>query len=409
MDLNSFPPPPLLRTCDAIMARFLHTLTPGQKKEDDDYFPLSASVQRCVENGTIHPLQAKHLDPPFQTVANLYYPERGESTIRASSSRIANAAGSHKKIHLAPLHFRNQAVWKNFTPCDHEYSKGFRDFVPSTFTQNFNWDHVQLLTHPAWEKTTYNDSPELVDEHDLPPSPSQNNAREFLAQDEECRVKYSGCGETQNLRYPSVFCCTQTNRHAHNRNAEMRRKHEFSLVHSRPICPANRCLHSSINNLDLNAKNAQNHALRHFFVIRPVPPNELENQLQFIFDREGKRLPFQWHKSQHTEDRIGELEVGFLEPDSSLQMSLSADRWKSVNAHPHPFLRDSPLYKDHLKEFADNGGAPLGPPIGNPSQNMLMGRWVRKQTEANVWQNRQPTPRALNDPRKAKRRKGRWG
>lgn len=384
------------------MNRFIRTVTPDQRREDEDYFPLSASVVKAVEKETLPLLQAQHLEPPHQTASNIFFPSKGESTIRASASRIASVAGSHKKVHQAPHHFRSQAIYKNFSKGDHDFALGFRDFAPSSFTGNQTWDNVHLIEHPSWEKTCFNENPGPLEQGQHPPDPSQFEGREFLSRNTDCRVKFSGCTERRNKRLRGCYCCHNVRENAYTRNNEARQKHENSEIHCKTLCPANIHLHSSLLGLDLNAHSADGHALTHLILYRPVEPKDLEEQLLHTFYKEGRRLAIKYVPEHHRDDRISELELGFLEPDSSLQMSLSRYQLQSMESHPHPFFRDSQLYKDQVEKFKENRGA-IGPPPGNPSQNLLMGLWTRKQINRGLWQDRRPIARPFQDPRKKRK------
>ena len=100
------------------------------------------------------------------------------------------------------------------------------------------------------------------------------------------------------------------------------------------------------------------------------------------------------HRSNYTDltnSKIGELEIGFLQPDSGLQSSLEKEKRRHLFVAPHRFLSESRRFKKLEKRLIKKDTI-AGPAIPTPSQLFVMAQFDQAMIERGTWPAQNPPP-----------------
>ena len=362
------------------------TRTPGLNLNDDDYFPFSPFLHRVLNSGAMPKIFAQNLTPPLQVIHRMYYPSASATTFfNGGQSILENVAGGGNQIHHAPRAYRVEDKYKMCTENDIEFACGLRDVHLNGMTVTEEYDNVKL-SQAAMEKTVFDPNPFPVDRMpwEIPPAPTeeQNRARRLLHEFQETRVRWAGCPQEDDPYFRSLYCCNRVMKTAYRATPEARKTHLFNIQHSRAECPRNLTHHQMVNNMNINAPNADGQHGVHAFLITPVKQRDLEETKRHLYYLENFQ---QTNVRNHIDDKITSMDFGILEPDSSLQLSLELDKLKMAEQHHHQYLYQSSSYQAKLAEYE---AALHAPPLTNPTQSYFIARWMRRQIDRNVWSNR---------------------
>ena len=382
-----------------------HILKVPSLRNDDDFFPLSPTIFRARRFNVLPITMAQHIEPPFSVVNSLY--KRNHHCLANSfytsyhGSGVGNEEKDWKK---APRNMLQEQTWQLLSPSCADYSLGFTDVLLNGQIMS-DMDVSTIEDMPSLQKMAFDPVPGHLPYGERPPTLEQGLARRHLELFRDARHKWSGCPESDldRDRGPLPRCWHCEREKELTTTDEERAEMAFNSIHKHPRCPRNSSIHTIVGNLDVNQLTANGDPAHftHVYSIKPLLQSTLMAQKDSIF-REHR---LDVHARQHLTHRISQLEIGFLSPDSALEMSLEADKRDKVVWRDHPYLEKTPIFREEQKKLQTHIA---GPPLSNPSQTYLMNLWAEHQVANNQWDNiTQGRPLPVTHPGKKREKKER--
>ena len=359
-------------------------------RTNDSYFPFSPSVIRATNNlhKTLPFSYAQNLIPPIEVVTKLYYEDAANSFEDGS----LRARTGHGDPYTAPRQMQQEEAWKTITEQDFNYASGFRRGVilVGMTARLQDDDHVVMPYRPALEKCIFDWNPGRLEFMEPRPTEHETRARWLLELSQAIYVKWSGCAQTPLFRSrdPTQYCCEYTPR-VDNEQEEERQKRDRERFLGSATCPRNKGIETIVNKMDLNVPTMSGAFGTHCFLFRP-DDNRVAQNIQIIeaVDEERIVLP-----RLLLEDLIDEFEIGFFEPDSSVQRSLAMNDRREMQWKRHPMLENSHRFR---KEYRHLRESLPGPCLANEDQLFQMSNWERHQIEDTRRWPRRETPQGLS-------------
>ena len=377
-------------------------------RNDDDWFPLSPTVFRARRFNVLPIRFAQHIEPPFSVINSLYKPNHHcLPNSYYTNYHGSGCANDNRDWTRAPRNMMNEQTWSILSPACADYSLGFTDVVLNGQILNYDMDVSNINDTASLQKMVFDPVPGHLPWGERPPTLEQNLARQHLELFREGRHKWSGCSEkdldTEHGNVPRCWYCEREKELT--TTDEERREMQFNTIHKHPRCPKNNSLHTIVGNLDVNQPTANNDPTNftHIYSIRPILQSTLMEQKDNIFREHGCNV----RAREHLTHKISQMEIGFLSPDSALEMSLEADKRDKVVWRDHPYLEKTPVFREEQKKLQTHIA---GPPLANPSQTYLMALWGQHQVEENQWSDfTQDEPLPITHPGKEKKKRNEVG
>ena len=420
--------------------------TKAQNITDDRFFPFSPSIRRSIGLNTISELDASHLDSPAETIRRIYFPTC--PTPMGDYGSLSECVS--QDAHL-PRHYEHPEPWKTITASDSNFVFGWCDVVPNGMFQDRMGLSSLSVQRPCLEELPFDrfrtHSVGFHNDQQLM-NFDENTAREFLSRFSTQKIIWIGCPQILRPLNHRELCCAATLKEHYNvspvSTGPTERKMRRNLHNQRSVCRRNMGVHTLVSNLDLSLTTAtfpskkpptepnfdihsdstttQTDAAQpgtsqmdttpaarsadtldsnnqsddsddddgdfmiHKYLYRPLP----DEQRSYIH----RTLRSGGHRSNYTDltnSKIGELEIGFLQPDSGLQSSLEREQRKHLFLAPHRFLSESRRFKK-LEERLIRHDNIAGPAIPTPSQLFLMAQFDQAMIERGVWPAQNPPP-----------------
>ena len=260
-----------------------------------------------------------------------------------------------------------EEAWSNLSPADVAYSLGFTDVVFNGMRKSSNIaiGAASIVPgKPVLERLQFNRAKTgaTYDSGHPVMNVEESRAREFIAATSEQRVIFAGCPQINRAADGRNYCCGALPRARLNESPATQRVHVDAAKHGKIECPRNGSVYSIMANLNLNRKVFDSdHDYLHFYLVRPIT-GDLHQYVTDGLRSSPHSMPLPRVGNHH----MAELELGFLAPDSGLQMSLDQHRRKLLHLHPHTTLSESTRFEAERRGLVYHGIA--GPPLPNVSQ-----------------------------------------
>ena len=421
--------------------------TKAQNIPDDHFFPFSPSIRRSIGLNTLSELDASHLDSPAETIRRMYFPP--VPTPMGDYGSLSECVSDTPP----PRHFENPEPWKTISAADTQFVLGWCDVVPNGMFQDRMGLSSLSVQRPCLEELHFDrfrtHSIGFHNDHQLM-NFDENSAREFLSRFSTQRIIWIGCPQFLRPANHRELCCHATLKEHFNvspiTTGPTERKMRRDVHNQRSVCKRNMGIHTLVSNLDLSLTSAtfpktksptENSStttptdgsragssqtleqmdttsepatqsantvdsntesedssdddddgdfMIHKYLYRPLP----DEQRSYIH----RTMRSGGHRSNYTDltnSKIGELEIGFLQPDSGLQSSLEKEKRRHLFVAPHRFLSESRRFKKLEKRLIKKDTI-AGPAIPTPSQLFVMAQFDQAMIERGTWPAQNPPP-----------------
>ena len=360
------------------------------KEPLDCFFPFSKTLVDCENNNALPTIIASHLDSAFEVAktfaygrTNLRHPQGDQGSLKDLVSRMV--------IDGLPRHFQNEQSWQTLTVADADFRFGFVDVALNGCELDAAPYTRLRLNKPVMENLRFipfaASSPSEYEGTFFFKNLDEARARESIASIIQERIIYAGCLQ-RNLNHPTFFCCTQTTRPS---TPKEQRKQEEVAIQQGIVCKKNKAIHTMVGNHDLFATPEDNIPYISVYAFRPLSfehGGTIANNLR----QGGVNVSWQ----EQSKFMISSIEIGVLQPDSALDISMDIQKREHLHAVSHPFHASSTHF---WRENERCLGLGKGPNYHNPSQLFAMGAWHISQVQRGVWQNHQTLEaRSVEDP-----------